>query len=640
MPAQQPTGRFRFGPFEADSASGELYKHGIKLKLRQQPFKVLLMLLENRSEVVTREQLRARLWPAGTFVEFDKSLDSAMYRLRGALADSADNPKFIETLPRQGYRFIAPVELITADNPGTRTEANDPALEVLGSRAGQPTYRVVFALFTLCILVGLGAATATRNWSSRAGTPKRIASLAVVPLKNMSGDPAQDYFVDGMTQELTTSLSGISGLRVISGASTPSYNTGGTNLADIKRELNVGAVVEGEVLQSGNRVRITTRLVDASTGRELWTQIYERKLDDVLSLESDVARGVARELGSQGSGEYVARLPTRRQVNPAAYESYLHGRHDWNRWTKEGLETSVEEFQQSIRQDPTYAPAWAGLSDAYALLKLFRYRQPEVALKLMKEAAVKALELDDSSSEAHVSLGTASISEWSWSAADTELQRAIALDPSNAMAHQWYGYLRRAQGRSGDAIAEARTALDLDPLDPNKQHTLGAILFLAGHDDEALQQFRSIPDGDANSERRHRWMSEIFEHKGMQREAIAELIKGLNLGGKPTLAALVEREYFSSGYAQAKKAFLSAEIKEYKLRAQESHRPPMARQIANDYALLGDKDNAFAWLSEAFRNHEEGLMYLKLDEEFATFRSDRRFQDMLRQIGLSTTENE
>ncbi len=640
MPAQRPTGRFRFGPFEANPASGELHKHGIKLKLRQQPFEVLVMLLENRSDVVTREQLRARLWPAGTFVEFDKSLDSAMYRLRSALADSADKPRFIETLPRQGYRFIAPVESITAEHPATKTEANNAEPEVLGSRSGRLTLRVVFALLTLCMLVGLGAATATRNWFSPARTPKRIASLAVVPLKNLSGDPAQDYFADGITAELTTYLSRISGLRVISGSSMPSDNGGGTSLADIKRELNVDAVVEGEVLRSGDRVRITTQLVDASTGRELWAQVYERKLDDVLSLESDVTRAVTGELGSQGSGEYVARMPKRREVKPAAYESYLRGRHEWNRKNKEGLETSVEEFQQSIRQDPTYAPAWAGLSDAYALLDVFRFQKREVASKLMKEAALKALELDDSSSEAYVSLGTASLFEWSWSAADTELQRAIALDPSNAMAHQMYGYFLRMQGRSGDAIAETRTALDLDPLNPNKQHTLGAILFLAGHDDEALQQFRGIPDGDANSERRHRWMSEIFEHKGMQREAVAELIKTLKLAGKPTLAALLEREYFSSGYAHAKKAVLSAEIKEYKLRAQESHKPPMALQIADDYASLGDSENAFVWLNEAFRDHEEGLMYLKLDENFATFHSDRRFQNMVRQIGLPTTENQ
>jgi TolB-like protein/DNA-binding winged helix-turn-helix (wHTH) protein/tetratricopeptide (TPR) repeat protein len=640
MPAQRPTARFRFGPFEADPASGELYKYNIKLKLRQQPFKVLVMLLENRSEVVTREQLRARLWPAGTFVEFDKSLDSAMYRIRSALADSADHPRFIETLPRQGYRFIAPVELITAEDPATGTDTNNTELEVLGSRSGQLTLPVVFALLTLCMLVGLGVATASRNFSSPARMPKRIASLTVVPLKNLTGDPAQDYFADGMTAELTTYLSRISGLRVISGSSMSSDSTGGTNPAEIKRELNVDAVIEGEVLRSGDHVRITTKLVDASTGRELWAQVYERKLDDVLSLESDVTSAVAGELGGQGSGEYVARLPTRRQVKPAAYEDYLRGRHEWNIWTKEGLETSVEEFQQSIRQDPTYAPAWAGLSDAYGLLNLFRYQKREVTLKLMKEAAVKALELDDSSSEAYVSLGTASLSEWSWPAADTELQRAIALDPSNAMAHQWYGYFLRTQGRSGDAIAETRTAVDLDPLDPNKHQALGAILFLAGHDDEALQQYRGIPDGDANSERRHRFLSDIFEHKGMQREAVAELIKGLNLGGKPTLAALVELEYFSSGYSQAKTAFLSAEIKEYKLRAQESHKPPMALQIANDYALLGDKDNAFAWLNEAFRDHEDGLMYLKLDKNFATFRSDRRFQDMVRQIGLPTTENQ
>ena len=411
------------------------------------PSKSLSCFWKTEARSVTRRAGSVQeLWPAGTFVEFDKSLDSAMYRLRGALADSADRPKFIETLPRQGCPCRPPLGL--GWSPPNIQRQGGPngsrRLEVLRSRSGQLTLRVVFALFTLFILVGLGAATATRNFSSPARMPKRIASLTVVPLKNLTGDPAQDYFADGMTAELTTYLSRISGLRVISGSSMPSDNTGGTNLTDIKRELNVDAVVEGEVLRSGDRVRITTQLVDASTGRELWAQVYERKLEDVLSLESDVTRAVAGELGGQGSGEYVARLPTRREVKPAAYEDYLRGRHEWNIWTKEGLETSVEEFQQSIRQDPTYAPAWAGLSDAYGLLNLFRYQKREVTLKLMKEAAVKALELDDSSSEAYVSLGTASLYDWSWSAADTELQRAIALDPSNAMAHQMYGYFLHA----------------------------------------------------------------------------------------------------------------------------------------------------------------------------------------------------
>jgi TolB-like protein/DNA-binding winged helix-turn-helix (wHTH) protein/Tfp pilus assembly protein PilF len=644
-----------------DLRSGEVRKHGLKIKLQDQPFQVLALLLEHPGDVVTREQLRQKLWAAETFVDFDVGLNTAIKRLRDALSDSPETPRFIETLPRRGYRFIATTEEVLASVGSLQSvatpavgiaEARGPSLplksvaaapssgqaEVEKGRAQTNRLRYALALggvatvILLAMLLGLNLG-GLRDRLLRRADARRIRSLAVLPLENLTGDSSQDYFVDGMTEELITDLGKIGELRVISRTSTMHYKGTHKTLPQIGRELNVDAVIEGAVLRSGDRVRITAQLVEAPSDRHLWAESYERDLRDVLALQDEVARAIANEVKIKLSPQEQIRLASARPVDPEAYEDYLKGRYEWNKWSEEGLKKSVEYFEQAVQKDPGYAQAWAGLSDAYNLLGLFGSMSAQVASPKAKAAALKALELDETLSEAHVSLGAVKLhQEWSWSAAEKECQRAIALDPNNAMAHQWYGYLLMAMGRLDEAIAEMKHASELDPFSPNKQNSLGAALYNAGRYDEALQQIREVPDGDHNTVLRHRRMAAIYERKGMQSEAITELLTVLRLGGQRELAAFVEQKYRASDYPQAKKAFLWGEIMELQKRGKNGHLA--ADQIADDYALLGEKDKAFEWLETAFQERAMPLMYLKVDHSFDTLRSDPRFQDLVRRMGL------
>lgn len=608
----------RFGSFEVDLSAGELRRHGASIKLQQQPFRVLALLLEHPGEVVTREQLRQAIWPSTAFGSFDEGIDATIHKLRSALGDSAEHPRFIETLPRRGYRFIGPVA---------------GELRPAGSRRG-PLVLAGGVVVLAALLLELSASGLRARWPERAAVP-RIRSIAVLPLVNLSGDSTQEYFADGMTDALITALGRISGLRVISRTSSMRYKGTRATLPEIARQLNVDAVVEGAVLRAGPRVRITAQLVEASTDRHLWAESYEGDLADVLALQDEVARAITNEVRSKLSPPEETRPAGARSLNPEAYDAYLRGRYEWSAWTEQGLKRSIAYFEQALQKDPGYAPAWAGLSDAYHLLGLNGFLPQEVALPKAKVAALKAIELDETLSEAHVSLWAVRLHlEWSWAATEAGLRRAIAIDPNNAMAHQYYGYVLSALGRFDAAVAEMRRALELDPLSPNKLNSLAATFYRAGRYDEALRYFRAVPDPDFNSETRHRRMAAIYERKQMHPEAMAELLTALTLAGKQNIAAVVEREYRTSGYAAAKRAFLRANIRETERRAQNPYPRPPAIETAADYALLGENDKAFEWLDAAVRAREGGLMYLKVNRSFEALRSDPRFTALVRRLGF------
>lgn len=641
--------RVRFGAFEADLRSGELRKHGLKIKLQDQPFHILALLLEHPGEVVTREELRQKLWLADTFVDFDVGLNTAIKRLRDALGDTAESPRYVETLPRRGYRFIAQVDGLAAATPPsspaqiptdrhTRRAVSalvDAVVEAHHARKRWRVGAVVAGATALALAVVLfGVRGLRERLRGKAEAPK-IQSIAVLPLENLTGDPAQDYFADGMTDVLITDLAQISALRVISRTSMTHYKGTKKTLPEIARELNVDAVVEGTAVRSGERVRISAQLIHAATDRHLWARNYERDLRDVLALQDEVARDITNQVQIKLSPQGQVKLASTHPVDPEALEAYLRGRYEWNKWTEEGLKKSIPYFEQAIQKGPNYAQAWAGLSDAYLLLGLdLHFWPPQVALPKAKAAALKALELDETLSDAHVSLeGIMMHLEWSWSAAEKESQRAIALNPNNATAHQWYGFYLIAMGRFDEAIAEMKRAQELDPLTPNKQQSLGGALYRAGRYDEALQQFREVPDNpDARSERRHRWMAAIYERKGMPKEAMAELLTALRVGGKKQLATAVERKYLSSGYPEAKQAFLRGDLRETQQRARNGFL--QAYWIAADHALLGEKNKAFEWLEKAFQERDVGMVYLKVDDTFEALRSDPRFQDFVRRMGL------
>jgi len=609
----------RFGEFEVDLRAGELFKQGIKIKLQQQPFRVLALLLEHPGEIVTREELRQTIWPAGTFVEFDLGVDAAIHKLRNALGDSAETPRLVETLPRRGYRFIGVVEASTAAVPQAAAPVKRRPLLWAGGVAG------LVVAFVLAL-----------NALGPRARP-RIHSLVVLPFGNLSGDSAQGYFADGMTEALVTRLGTSAGVRVISQTSAMHYKGTRKTLPEIGRELDVDAAVEGAVLRVGNRVRVTAQLVEASTDRHLWAETYERDLRDVLGLEDAIARAIANEVQIRVASpqQILAASSRTRPVDPDAYDLYLRGRAEWSARTAQSSKKGIEYFQRAVQKDPGYAPAWAGISDAYDLLGHFNVLPPKVAWLKAKAAAERAIQLDETLSDAHVSLAGVLLHAWSWSAGESELQRALALDPNNSLAHQRYGFALSFRGQLDAAIKEMRRAVELDPLDPNKQNSLATTLFRAGRYDDALQYYRDIPDPDFNSEYRHRRIAAIYERQERLAEAMGEWLLALRLSGKEEVAAAVEREYRASGYAAAKRSYFRGDLREALRRIQQNYPRPSSCIVAGDYAALGEPDSAFKWLDRAYRDQEGPLMFLAIDDRWEALRSDPRFRNLARRMGLS-----
>ncbi|HWC73165.1 MAG TPA: winged helix-turn-helix domain-containing protein [Gemmatimonadales bacterium] len=609
----------RFGPFAVDLRAGELRKEGKKIRLQQQPLRLLVLLLEHPGEVVTREELRQAIWPTHEFGSFDEGLDAAVYKLRSALGDSAEKPRFVETLPRRGYRFIGTIDGVTSSVP---------------RRSWHAPIRKPF------ILTGGVAAALALALSLRAGpTGRHIHSLVVLPLANMSGDSTQEYVADGMTETLITDLGKIAGLRVISRTSAMHYKGTRETLPAIGRELHVDAVVEGSVLRSGDRVRVTAQLVEAPTDRHLWAETYERDVRDVLGLEDAVARAITNEVQLRladvpGRGS-VATTNRTRPVDPDAYDLYLRGRREWDTWTENGVRASIVYFERAIQRDSSYAPAWAGLSDAYGGLAGSNSLPSEWAWRKADTAARRAIQLDDSLSDAHASLAMVLAHlYWSWPAAEQEFRRAIALNSNNAFAHQQYGDVLSRGGQFDAAIREMQRALELDPLSPNKQSSVGAALYRAGRYDEALQLFLQVPDPDFISENRHRRIAVIYERQGKLPQAMAEWLTALKISGKQDLAASVDSAYRASGYAAAKRVYLWADVRDKERRAQNPYPRPRSLDIAADYALLGERAKAYEWIDKAFREREWPLMYLMVDDRFETLRQDARFRNLAGRLGL------
>jgi len=644
MESLQPNSVVRFGTFEVSLQSGEVRKAGLRIRVQQQPMKLLEILLEHPGEVVTREELRSRVWPSENFGDFDQALNIAIGKLRSALGDSAESPRFIETLPKRGYRFIADVSVVDADAGPRRQEpvgAELPALDpgqkiqaaglaVAPKRRRWPTRWVgALALVIIIIVIGLSILSV---WllRSRAPAPTGIRSIAVLPLENLSGDAAQNYFADGMTDELITDLAQISALRVISRTSVMVYKGARKPLPQIARELNVDAVVEGTVLRSGDQVRITAQLIEASTDKHLWSQSYEGELRDTLALQNRVATAIADQIRINLTPQEQAALKNVKVVNPEAYESYLKGRYFWNKRTADGLKVALAYFKQTIEEDPKYAQAYSGLADTYALLGDWQYAvmTPKEAFPQAKTAAIKALELDSTLGEAHNSLAFVLDGfDWDFDSAGKEFQRAIELSPGYATAHHWYAWHLSLLGRYDQAIAEMRKAQNLDPLSLIINADLAEVLVLAHSYDESIQQSRKTIEMDPNFALAHNQLAQAYLQKHMYDEAVAELQEAVKLSGdSPTCIANLARAYIASGKGSEAVQLLG----DLKKRSNPSH--SNASEIAMIYAYLGDTDQAMNWLEKGFEERFNPGVLLR--PGFDPLRLDPRFQKLLRRVGL------
>jgi TolB-like protein/DNA-binding winged helix-turn-helix (wHTH) protein/Tfp pilus assembly protein PilF len=622
----------RFGVFQVDSSSGELRKNGIKIRLPDQSFQILLMLTESPGKVVTREELRNKLWPADTFVDFDNGLNSAILRLRNALGDSAEHPRYIETLPRRGYRFLGSVE-----PEESAVVVGAPPSEQAASRATPGIRRslwVVSAAAGLALAVSLAWTVAThRAHSGTAAASAAIHSIAVLPLENLTGDPSQEYFADGMTDALITDLAQVQALRVTSRTSTMQYKGSKKRLLQIAHELNVDAVVEGTVVRSGERVRIDAQLVQANTDRHLWAKSYERDLRDVVALQGEVARAIADEIHVEVTTEERARLGAALPVNAEAYQAYLKGRFLWNERTDRSVTKGVEFFEQAIKKDPRYAPAYSGLADSYELLGFFGVLPPREAYPRAQAAAKKALELDPLLAEAHVSLGDTKFSfDWDWPGAEAELKRAIELNPKYDTAYRKYGNFLAGMGRTEESIAAANKALELDPLSITLSTHLGWMFYLARQNDLAVQQYEKTLEVSPNYARARRDFSLALVEKGRYEDAIREARRGIELS-QPSPLML---EAVGYAYARAGKKDEARNVL-HDLREMSRNRYVSSFAMAVIYAGLGEKHAAFSFLDKAYQEHAGQLIWLNAYPALDSLHSDARFAELVNRLGLPRT---
>jgi TolB-like protein/DNA-binding winged helix-turn-helix (wHTH) protein/tetratricopeptide (TPR) repeat protein len=623
--------RVKFGVFEADFRTGELTKHGKRVWLQEQPFQLLAMLLDKPGELITREELHSRLWP-DTIVDFDHGLNKAIGKIRQALGDSAENPRFVETVARRGYRFLADVSIVHDEQPETSVPIARRASYLIDAvRAVTLRGRLPRAVLLL-IGFGFALALAITSWAlypHRHLSPP-IRSLAVLPLKNLSGDASQDYFADGMTDELITHLGQINTLRVISRTSAMTYKGDHKPLAEIARELNVDAVVEGSVLRSGERVRIIAQLIEVPADTHMWAQSYEGDLRDTLALQSSVARSIAGQIRGTLRPQEQAALGKPKTLNPGAYEAYLKGRYFWNKRTGEGLKKAIEYFSQAIEADPAYAEAYSGLADAYALSGDWEYGvlSPQVAFREAKAAATKALALDKNLAEAHTSLAfVLDLYGWDWKTAEAEYKLAIGLKPNYATAHLWYAWHLMVMGQTSEGISELRMAESLDPLSLIISADLADALCIAHLLDEAIKQSIKTLEMDPHFAVGHYELGQALEQKQMHDEAIAAFQKAIEISGHSgVFDSSLAHAYAVSGQQEAAMKIASG------LQSKNDQNPSAQANIALIYVGLGDSDQAFLWLGKAYDARFNPSILLR--PAFDPVRSDPRFKNLLRRIGL------
>lgn len=628
----------RFGVYEVDLRTCELRKHGLRIRLPEQPFQILAMLLEKPGETVTRDELRNRLWPGDTFVDFDHGLNNCVMKLREALGDSSENPRFVETVPKRGYRFIAgveeslypvptpsDVETVPANGRGelTAPDRSEPSLGTPSKKRFNPRTIAATLLVGCLAVAALGTVILYYTRTANSAQSKQSTSLVVLPLVNLSGDKDQEYFADGMTDELIANLAKIRSLRIISRSTAMAYKGAHKPLSEIARELRVDAVVEGTVLREGNRVRITAELVQVSTDRHLWADTYESQIGDVLALQNRVSSAIVNEIRINLTPEDRERLSKAPSVAPEAYEDYLKGRYYWNKRTDENLIKAIGYFEDATRKDPRYALAYAGLSDCYAIISatIFGTVPSSVSAPKAKAAAQRALEIDPTLTEAETSLATVKFNyDWDWPGAAAEFDRAIHLNPSYATAYQRYSLYLMAMGRTRDSFEKINKARELDPLSISINFSLGWRLYMARQYDRAIEQIQNTIEMDPSYELSHLVAGQTYLQKGQFERAVAELRKAVDLShGTPMMVSALAHTYARAGNK------IEAEKLLAQLGVESKNQYVSPYYFAIVYAGLGENETAMDWLDKAFADRSNGLVFLQVEPELDGLRSNPRF---------------
>ena len=510
---------------ELDLVRYELRRRGRAVRLERQPMELLILLVERKEQLVTRDEIVTRLWGQNPSVDAERSINTAIRKIRLALGDDPEKPRFVETVIGKGYRFVYPIRVISPLAPPEAPSV--PLVPVVPPRRRSSLWWLVAGCAVLLSLAVVGLRS---RWKTGITANPGIRSLAVLPLQNFSGDPSQAYVADGMTDELITYLAGIRSLRIISRTSVAQFKNPGDSLPKIARDLNVDAIVEGSVAVSGSRVRITAQLIQAQTDRHLWARSYEGDVRDLLALERETARSIAAEVKAVVTPDEQARFAQARTFDPAAYDAYLKGRFYWNERTGENLKKSLQFFEEAIARDPQNPLPYAGKADAYNMFGNYSLLAPSQAFPKAEEAARKALEIDGSLAEAHTALGFARYQyDWDWAGAEHEFQKAIELKPNYATAHQWYAELLAANGRFDESLAQVRAARELDPLSLAAYSNVGRLLYLARHYDEAITELRSTTELYPQAAYPRIYLGLAYEQKQMNPQAIEAFEKAGSL---------------------------------------------------------------------------------------------------------------
>jgi TolB-like protein/DNA-binding winged helix-turn-helix (wHTH) protein/Tfp pilus assembly protein PilF len=630
----QRSGVLRFDSFELELSSGELRKSGALIKLQALPFQLLVLLVERGGKVVTREEIRQALWDEDTFVDFDRSINFCVNQIRDALGDDPQNPRYIKTLPRRGYCFVAPATESGGESPKAGTASvpvpvSGPVAvseRVTVSKPARPMrfwLMIAAAVAVIAVIAGLARLSLRRN-----PEVKPIRSLAVLPLENLSRDPEQEYFADGLTDDLITSLAKIRTLRVISRTSIMQYKGTKKSVPQIAQELNVDAVLEGTVARDRDQVRITTQLISAIPEKHLWAEKYEASLSNVLSVQDQVANEVARAIQINLTPQEQLQLTTPRVVNPDAYEDYLKGRYLGGFPDEENLIRSREYFERAIEMDPGYALAWAGLGTAYTRLANWGVLPSQDTRPRARAAAEKALELDGTLVEPLVTLADVKMNyEWDWAGTERLLKLAIELSPNDGEAHHVYATYLAEMGRTQEAVAEARRAREVEPLSIEYAVNVVWKLYLARRYQEAELENRRITEwypqftGDYI-------LASVYLQTGRQREAVALLQRGVAESNHSVL------ELMYLGHAlgvSGHRAGAHRLLEEMQQISQRRNVPP--EYIAIVYEGLGERDHALQWFERAYKERSMNGWILP-DQRLDAIRSDPRFQDIMRRMRL------
>ena len=601
------------------------------------------MLLERPGDIITREELQARLWPADTFVGFDEGINTAIRKLRVAFGDSADNPRFIETIPRRGYRFLAPVHEAAAETaqPSESVAASDATAEVPRSRPGSVQRLVVALLAVTLLAVLVGVTYLRRSHPPKTPPAQKRAMLAVLPFQNMSNDPTQEYFSDGLTEETITDLGQLSPeqLGVIARTSAMAYKHTNKTVSQIGQELSVDYILEGSVRREGGEARVSAQLIRVSDQTHLWAQNYERELHDLLLIENELGKAIARQVQINLTPQQEIDLSKMRTVNPEAYDLYLKGRFYWNQRNPAAIKESIGYLQRATEKDPNFALAYVGLADAYNISNILGVYSAKESLPEAKAAATKALALDPSLAEAHAALGMEkSHYEFDLPGAQKEFLTALELNPNSAYAHLFYSNCYLApMGRMSEAIAENQRALELDPLSLPINNFMGMTYMFAENYEKAYQQFQHTIAMDPTFPLAHQYFSWLLVTMGRYEESIEENQKSELLGGSSpedaaAEAAMMLQAFKTGGERGFYQKNLERTLQTLKQPGGESVDPA---GVASAYALAGDKDSAFKWLDKAYAERDgQDIMLLKCVPPFKSLHGDPRFADLLRRLGL------